>query len=103
MIEAGDEVFFIAARKDIQPIIKELRPTGRNVKRIIIAGGGSIGYRLATLLEKKYRVILFERNSVRVDFLSKNLTNTLVVPGEASDESKLWLKGCRMCRFIHFL
>lgn len=93
VIEAGDEVFFIAARKDIQPIIKELRPTGRNVKRIIIAGGGSIGYRLATLLEKKYRVILFERNSARVDFLSKNLTNTLVVPGEASDESKLLAEG----------
>lgn len=93
IIEAGDEVFFIAARNDVQTIIKELRPTGRNIKRIIIAGGGSIGYRLATLLEKKYRVILFEKNLARVDFLSKNLTNTLVVPGEAADDNKLLAEG----------
>jgi trk system potassium uptake protein TrkA len=97
IIEADDELFFIAARKNIQEIIKELRPADRQVKKIMIAGGGSIGYRLASLLEKKYRVKLIERSHDRVTFLAENLDSTIIIEGEAADDAKLQEEGIDDC------
>jgi len=47
VIEADDEVFFIAAKSDIRAVMSELRRLENQYKRIIIAGGGNIGFRLA--------------------------------------------------------
>src|SRR5262249_59837326 len=46
VIEAGDEVFFLAARADIRRVMSELRKQDDPVKRVVIAGGGNIGLRL---------------------------------------------------------
>src|SRR5690606_2860718 len=51
VIEAGDEVFFIAATDHIRSVMSELQPLEKPYKRIIIAGGGNIGHRLASTLE----------------------------------------------------
>ena len=56
VIEDGDEVFFIAAKKNIKKVMSELRKAERPYKRIIIAGGGNIGYRLASALEDSLNV-----------------------------------------------
>ncbi|HAF93622.1 MAG TPA: Trk system potassium transport protein TrkA, partial [Pseudomonas sp.] len=47
VIEADDEVFFIAARGHIRAVMSEMRRLDENYKRIVIAGGGHIGERLA--------------------------------------------------------
>ena len=47
VIEADDEVFFIAAREDIRAVMSELRRVDRPYKRIVIAGGGNSGCNLA--------------------------------------------------------
>jgi trk system potassium uptake protein TrkA len=62
-IEADDEVFFIAARKNTRAIVNELRKLDRMVKRMIVAGGGHIGARLAQGLEEKFQVKVIERNT----------------------------------------
>lgn len=93
VIETDDELFFIAARKNIKDIIKKLRPADRAVKRVMIVGGGSVGYRLASLLEKRYRIKLIERNHKRVAFLSENLNTTVVIEGEAADDVKFKEEG----------
>src|SRR5690606_8566082 len=49
VIEAGDEVFFIAAKKNIRAVMGELRQLENPYRRLIIAGGGNIGYRLAQI------------------------------------------------------
>jgi trk system potassium uptake protein TrkA len=54
VIEADDEVFLIAARKNTRVIVSELRKLDRTVKRIIIAGGGHIGARLAQGMEDRF-------------------------------------------------
>jgi len=51
VIEADDEVFFIAAKKDIRAVMSELRKLDKPIKRIMLAGGGNIGKRLAEALE----------------------------------------------------
>ena len=43
VIGEGDEVFFLAARKDIRLVMSEMRKLADPVKRVVIAGGGNIG------------------------------------------------------------
>jgi len=50
VIEADDEVFFIAAQRNIRAVMGELRRLDKPYKRLIIAGGGNIGSRLAEAL-----------------------------------------------------
>mgnify|MGYP001080071556 FL=1 len=89
VIEADDEVFFIAARRDIRAVMSELRRLDRSYKRIIIAGGGNIGARLAGSIENDYQVKLIERDLPRCNLLARELNNTIVLHGSASDRDLL--------------
>ncbi|MBL1277159.1 MAG: Trk system potassium transporter TrkA [Ectothiorhodospiraceae bacterium] len=89
VIEADDEVFFIAARRHIRVVMKELRRLDRPVKRVILAGGGNIGVRLARALESKYQVKLIDHNPERSKRISEELEKTIVLHGDASDEELL--------------
>ena len=52
IVEAEDEVFFLAAANDIRSVISELRRMDKPIERVMIAGGGNIGRRLANALDK---------------------------------------------------
>jgi trk system potassium uptake protein TrkA len=89
VIEVDDEVFFLAARKHIQDVMSELRKLDKPVKRIILAGGGNIGMRLAKAIENRYQVKIIERNEDRSRQLSENLDKSIVLLGDAADEELL--------------
>jgi trk system potassium uptake protein TrkA len=89
LIEADDEVFFIAARKDARAIVSELRKLDRMVKRLIIAGGGHIGARLAQGLEDRFQVKVIEHNPATARSLSEQLSRAIVLQGDAADENLL--------------
>jgi trk system potassium uptake protein TrkA len=89
IIEVDDEVFFIAAKNHIKKVMNELRREEDSYKRILIAGGGNIGYRLAKTLESKYRLKLIEHGEGRAKFLSENLAKTVVLMGSATDQALL--------------
>jgi trk system potassium uptake protein TrkA len=89
VIEADDEVFFIAASIHIRAVMSELQKLDPAYKRIMIAGGGNIGAGLARLLEKNHDVKLIERSEERVKKLSSELNNTLILPGDSSDQEML--------------
>lgn len=89
IIEADDEVFFIAASKDILSVMGELRRLDKPYKRIMLAGGGQVGMRLAKALDGKYQVKLIEANEDRVRLLSEELVNTIVLHGDAANEELL--------------
>ena len=89
VIEAEDEVFFIAAKSNIRAVMSELRRLETPYKRITIAGGGNIGLRLARRLEQHYSVRLIEFNEDRSDHLGDILEHTLVIHGSASDQELL--------------
>lgn len=89
VIEADDEVFFIAAKRDIRAVMSELRRLDRPYKRIMIAGGGNIGARLAESIEDSFQVKIIERNIQRCNLLARSLNNTIVLQGSASDRDLL--------------
>lgn len=89
VIEADDEVFFIAAASDIQAVMSELRRTERPNRRLIIAGGGHIGQGLAGAVEQRYGVRIIERSRQRCYELSEALDRAIVLAGDASDRDLL--------------
>jgi trk system potassium uptake protein TrkA len=89
VIEADDEVFFIAAPKHIRAITSELRRVDKPYKRVMIAGGGNIGKRVAKALEEKYQVKVIEHDPERCRLLAESLSNTIVLRADAADESVL--------------
>jgi trk system potassium uptake protein TrkA len=89
VINAEDEVFFIAAAENIRSVMSELRKLESAYKRVIIAGAGNIGRRLASALEQKYRVKLIERDPVRARDIAERLESTIVLHGDSADEDLL--------------
>ena len=89
IVEAGDEVFFIAASQHIRAVMSELQRLEKPYKRIMLVGGGNIGAGLAHRLEKDYSVKLIERDQQRASELAEKLQNTIVFYGDASDQELL--------------
>jgi trk system potassium uptake protein TrkA len=106
MVQPGDEVFVLAASEHIRTVMGELRRMDKPVRRVMIAGGGNIGLRLARALETgegidvstKFNVKLIEFNKRRCEVLAGLLTsNVLVLHGDATDEDLLTDEGVAEC------
>src|SRR5579862_9662300 len=89
VILEGDEVFFLAARDDIKRVTSEMRKGDEAVRRVVIAGGGNIGFRLAKTLEHSNQVKLIERDARRARRISELLEKAIVLHGDAADEELL--------------
>jgi trk system potassium uptake protein TrkA len=89
VVEEGDEIFFVAARDNIQRMMNEITRAEEKVRKVVIAGGGNIGFRLARLLEKDFQVKLVERDIERARRVSERLDGTIVLNGDAQDEELL--------------
>ncbi len=97
VIEAGDEVFFIAAKEHIRLVMAELRKVDKPYKRVMIAGGGNIGATLAQSIENKYRVKVIERSYDRCKILSERLRHTIVLNGSAAEPQLLAQENIESC------
>jgi trk system potassium uptake protein TrkA len=86
-IEPGDEVFVLAATERIRTVLGALRKMDRPVRRVMIAGGGKVGLRLARQVEGEVEVKLIEASRTRCDYLASQLpSSTLVLHGDSTDE-----------------
>lgn len=97
VIEADDEVFFIAARRDIRSVMGELRKVERDLRRVVIAGGGNIGQRLAEHLEHSHQVKIIEHDLERCTVLSERLDRTVVLHGSATSKRLLIEENIEDC------
>jgi trk system potassium uptake protein TrkA len=89
VVEEGDEVFFIAARKDIRTVLREMRKLDDPVRKVVIAGGGNIGLDLARALEATNQVKIIERDWRRARQISEQLSRAVVLHGDSADEELL--------------
>ncbi len=86
VIAEGDEIFFVAARDDLTKMLAELRKRLPKVRKLVIAGAGNIGLRLARTLENSHQIKLIERDPRRARRASEILQNAIVLQGDAADE-----------------
>ncbi len=89
VIEAGDDVFFIAAPKHIRSVMSEFRKLDGPNRRVVIAGGGNIGKRLAMALEKSCNIKIIENDPARAKAIAEDLRHAYVLLGDAADEDLL--------------
>jgi len=89
IIEPDDEVFFLATPSHIDLVMSELRTLDQPYKRVIIAGGGNIGSKLAEALEHQFNVKLIEHSVPRTQILAAELTKATVLQGDAADRELL--------------
>jgi trk system potassium uptake protein len=86
-IEPGDEVFVLAATDKLRAVLGALRRIDRPVKRIMIAGGGKVGLRLARMLRGEVQMKILEVNKARCDYLATQLpSDVLILNGDSTDE-----------------
>ena len=89
VIEAGDEVFLIAATENLRGVLRELRRMDKPAKRVMLGGGGNIGRRLAKAIEGKCEVKIIEYSKAGAERLAADLGSTLVLQGDVTDEELL--------------
>ncbi len=83
----GDEVFVLAATEHIRQVLLALRHVDAPVKRMIIAGGGKVGLRLARQLGSGVQLKIIEADRARCEYLATQLPgDTLVLHGDSTDE-----------------
>lgn len=89
-IEPGDEVFVLAATRDIRRVLDALRRRDEPVRRVMIAGGGRVGLRLAREIQDDCRIKVIEPNLARCEYLTTQLSgDALVLQGDSTDEELL--------------
>jgi len=86
----GDEVFVLADKQKLREVLFALHKRDQPVQRIMIAGGGRVGMRLAKSLAAKYQVKIIERDKKRCEYLAEQLpSNVLVLQGDVADADLL--------------
>ena len=89
-IEPGDEVFVLAATEHIRTVLGALRQMDGPVRRVMMAGGGKVGLRLAREIHNQYQLKLIESSRPRCEYLVTQLpSEVLVLNGDGTDEDLL--------------
>jgi trk system potassium uptake protein TrkA len=97
VIKINDMVFFFAAKKDIKPVMRTLRHSDKPVNKVILAGGGNIGFSLAKMLEQNHSIKVIEGNKKRARFIAEELTKALVIKGDCTSEEILLEENIDQC------
>jgi trk system potassium uptake protein TrkA len=86
----GDEVFVLADKDKIRLVLASIHTTDKPVQRLMLAGGGKVGLRLARNLADTYDVKLIERDKKRCEYLASQLPSSmLILNGDGADEDLL--------------
>jgi trk system potassium uptake protein TrkA len=86
-LEPGDEVFVLAATEQLRGVLGALRRMDRPVKRVMLAGGGKVGLRLARQLQGEVKIKILETSRARCDYLATQLpSDVLILHGDSTDE-----------------
>lgn len=81
----NDIVYFISTKKSINQITNICGQECYEIKNIMILGGSRIGVLTAELLEKKYKVILIEKDKKKANQIADHLKKTLVINADGTD------------------
>ncbi|MBI3754919.1 MAG: Trk system potassium transporter TrkA [Deltaproteobacteria bacterium] len=90
VFEEGDLVFTVTVPKEIQNLVKLLGRKEKAGNKVMLVGGGDIGFYLAQWLEKKgFSIKVIERNESRALFIADRLKKSIVIKGDGTDQNLL--------------
>ena len=93
-VQDGDEIFVLTGLESLRPALRAIGNPDRRVRRVMIAGGGRVGLRLARELVGRCSVKIFEADRKRCDYLAGELPpDMLVLEGDGADEELLHSEG----------
>ena len=91
-IECDDKVYVIINSSQMAETLNAFGHEEKISKKLLIIGGGNIGFNLAKNLEESkesVRVKIVEKNKERAEYLANNLNNTIIINGDGLDEEAL--------------
>ena len=90
-LQSGDEVYLITARENVDRALEILGEPQPRARRVIVIGGGNIGFDVARALEERgqVRTRLIEKNEARAAWIAERLKTTIVLEGSGLDREVL--------------
>ena len=88
----GDKAYVVINASQMKETLIAFGHNEKISNKILIIGGGNIGFNLAKNLEESFdsaRVKIIEKNKERAEFIASELNNTIVINGDALDEEVL--------------
>jgi len=88
----NDKAFVVVSASQINTTLSAFGHEEQMAKKILIVGGGNIGFNLAKNIETNsegIRVKIIEKNKDRAEFIANELNNTIVINGDGLDEDVL--------------
>jgi trk system potassium uptake protein TrkA len=86
VIEPGDIIYVPVKKWEIGDVMSFLEVSAKPAKKVMLVGGGRIGYYIASFMERKGAdVKIIEKDEARCRFLSSSLRKAVVLHGDGSD------------------
>ena len=88
----GDNVYIVISSDQLNQILKAFGHEEKKSNKILIVGGGNIGFNLAKMLEAGFdgaRIKIIEKNKERAEEIANELSSSIVINGDALDEEIL--------------
>ena len=89
VLKEGDIIYIPLKREEALEISQAFGIFAYPTKKVMIVGGGRIGYYIARALEEKVDVKIIEKNEEKCKFLSKHLKKSLILHGDGTDKQLL--------------
>jgi trk system potassium uptake protein len=92
LIKCDDKIYVIINSSQMAETLQAFGHNEKISKKILIIGGGNIGFNLAKNLEESLdsvRVKIVEKNKERAEYLANHLNNTIIINGDGLDEEAL--------------
>ena len=92
VMQKNDKAYVIINTSQMSDTLIAFGHNEKTSNKILIIGGGNIGFNLAKNLEETFesaRVKIIEKNKERAEFLANELNNTIIINGNGLDEDVL--------------
>lgn len=98
MLREGDRVFVTALSENLTTLLNSLGILARRVRRVLICGGGTVGFYLAHRLKNEgVSVKIIESDMQRCQELCELLPDVDIIHGDVSDQDMLDSEGLAQC------
>ena len=91
-VKQNDKIYVIINSSQMSETLEAFGHLEKISKRLLIVGGGNIGFNLAKNLEEtldSIRVKIVEKNKSRAEYLANELNDTIIINGDGLDEEVL--------------